>query len=75
MHLISWQKLCQPKKEGGLNIARLQQRNGAMLGKWWWRMQTERRSMWYKTMVKLYGRNFEGDMTLVLSGKKTSPML
>lgn len=37
MHLISWGRVCRPKKDGGLGILDMGEMNLALLCKWWWR--------------------------------------
>lgn len=36
-HLINWDNVSKPKKEGGLGIGGIPKRNAALLGKWLWR--------------------------------------
>ncbi|KAF7842619.1 BRASSINOSTEROID INSENSITIVE 1-associated receptor kinase 1 [Senna tora] len=36
--MISWHRICQPKKQGGLGIRRFEPLNTALLGKQYWRM-------------------------------------
>lgn len=47
IHTIAWAKLLEPKKIGGLNISKLQDRNIAVIGKWWWRLYHERDRFWH----------------------------
>ncbi|XP_039120732.1 uncharacterized protein LOC120257303 [Dioscorea cayenensis subsp. rotundata] len=34
-HLVSWQRLCLPREQGGWGIINLVEFNSALLGKWW----------------------------------------
>ena len=56
MHLIAWDKICQPRCTGGLGLMKVRERNIAMLGKWWWRCINERNRFWNVTLQSKYGR-------------------
>lgn len=58
MHLLSWDKICKPKIEGGLGFASLRERNISLLFKWWWKVMKDRNSFWHKFMTNKYGTNF-----------------
>ncbi|XP_011627183.1 uncharacterized protein LOC105421445 [Amborella trichopoda] len=36
-HLVRWDKVCTPKREGGLDIQNVRKFNEVLLCKWWWR--------------------------------------
>ncbi|WOH08313.1 hypothetical protein DCAR_0727751 [Daucus carota subsp. sativus] len=55
LHLIAWEKICQPKSSGGLGLTKVRERNIAMLGKWWWRCINERNRFWNVTLQGKYG--------------------
>ena len=55
MHLIAWEKICRPKAEGGVGIAKIRERNISMIGKWWWRCINERNKFWNVTLQSKYG--------------------
>lgn len=40
-HLLEWSKVCKLKKEGGLGFRPLKLMNGALLGKWLWKLGDE----------------------------------
>lgn len=71
MHTLNWNTLCLPKKVGGLNLASLHYRNGEMLGKWWWRIQQDRGSLWYKIVVEIYGVSTIQDLLSLNISRKT----
>ncbi|XP_017256437.1 uncharacterized protein LOC108225996 [Daucus carota subsp. sativus] len=58
MHLLAWNKICRPKCAGGVGIAKIRERNVAMLCKWWWRCIRERERYWNKLMQSKYGSVF-----------------
>src|ERR1044072_7576368 len=51
---VSWRKLCKPKNEGGLGIKDMKLFNLALLGKWRWRMLTEKHSLWCRILSEKY---------------------
>ena len=40
-HLLSWEVVCRPKKQGRLGFRKISLRNCALLGKWLWRFPQE----------------------------------
>lgn len=52
---VRWTKICVPKKSGGLGIENMELFNMSLLGKWKWRMLTEKKSEWCKLLDRLYG--------------------
>ncbi|CAL5445008.1 unnamed protein product [Camellia sinensis] len=53
-HLVAWERLCSPKKRGGLGVRKLVVFNWALLGKWLWRFAEEER-LWRKVVAAKYG--------------------
>ncbi|KAE9599990.1 hypothetical protein Lalb_Chr14g0368231 [Lupinus albus] len=49
--------MCQSRKEGGLGIRDLKFFNRALLGKWNWRLLSERDSLWCKVLFSKYGHS------------------
>lgn len=55
IHLVGWNKVCKHKKEGGLGISSIRQRNTALLAKWWWRFKSEPNNLWRIFISNKYG--------------------
>ncbi|KAF7840958.1 reverse transcriptase [Senna tora] len=51
-HLVGWDIICNPKKDGGLGIVRSRERNLAFLAKLCWRSEYERDSTWAKVLSR-----------------------
>ena len=45
-HLVSWDRVCEPIRCGGLGIRNLVLFNQALLGKWLLRYATEKEALW-----------------------------
>lgn len=54
-HLIKWDKVCRPKRKGGLGIQNLRKLNLSLLCKWWWRLESEK-GMWQQIVEEKYVR-------------------
>lgn len=56
---IAWEKVCQPKVAGGLNVTNLQQWNRATLGKLLWNIHRKADRLWIKWLDTYYfkGKN------------------
>lgn len=52
--LLSWEKICQPKKLGGLNIKGCKEWNIASVGKLIWQLQVNKESLWVKWVHSIY---------------------
>jgi hypothetical protein len=52
-HLIKWDKICVPKKKGGLGIKDLRKLNLSLLCKWWWKLERGE-GMWQEIVRKKY---------------------
>ena len=54
LHLINWDKICQPKKMDGLGIKKFKHMNQAMLNKQYWRICQNPQSLLAKTVKARY---------------------
>lgn len=54
-HLASWNKVYQPVSCGGLGLQNLILFNKTILGKWLWRHQLERNTLWMYVVEVKYG--------------------
>ena len=51
---LSWEKLCEPKCNGGMGFKQLKQFNLAILAKQGWRLQTNQNSLVYRVLKARY---------------------
>lgn len=64
-HLVAWERVCKPKKNGGLGIGNLMKRNEALLCKWLWRFPKD--ALWHKVIKGKCGLSDNGwDSGLIL---------
>ena len=54
LHLIKWDQLCQPKRNGGLGIKKFSLMNQAMLAKQYWRITQNSNSLLARTFKAKY---------------------
>lgn len=57
LHLVSWDKICRPRKEGGLGLKKFGLMNQAMLAKQFWRTGQNPQSLISKTFKMRYFPN------------------
>uniref|UniRef100_A0A2N9HIV3 CCHC-type domain-containing protein n=1 Tax=Fagus sylvatica TaxID=28930 RepID=A0A2N9HIV3_FAGSY len=57
MNMVGWDKICRPKKDGGLGLSAAKPRNIALLAKLNWRLVEEKDSLWAKTLLAKYCPN------------------
>ena len=50
---VSWRKVCEPREAGGLGILNLRLFNAALLGKWIWRLETEKDGLWKEILESI----------------------
>nr|AID60103.1 hypothetical protein [Brassica napus] len=53
-HLVSWEKICKPKREGGLGIRLAKEMNVALLAKLGWRMLNTEDGLWVNILCKKF---------------------
>lgn len=54
IHKVGWQKVIEPKEEGGLGLQSTRGRNTALLAKLNWRLHTEKEAPWAQVLWKKY---------------------
>ena len=67
-HLVSWDVVCSPVKDGGMGVRNLVVLNKALLGKWLWRFGLEEHRLWRCVLVAKYGLCTEGWCTDPIPG-------
>ena len=55
-HLVGWDKVCAPLKNGGLGVRKLTTFNKALLGKWLWQFMIEETRFWRWVVAQVWGR-------------------
>ncbi|KAI3751226.1 hypothetical protein L2E82_22274 [Cichorium intybus] len=81
IHWVAWDKVLASKSAGGLGVGSIRALNVAMIVKWWWRLKTEKDSLWGKVIVGLHNlknkphsylsnRNISGVWNNIASVKK-----
>ena len=53
-HLVSWEKVCKPKTEGGLGIRKSRDMNKALIAKVGWRLLYDTESLWARVLRSKY---------------------
>ena len=56
---LSWEKLCEPKHNGGMGFKKLKQFNLALLAKQGWRLQTNHNSLVYQVLKAKYFTRYD----------------
>uniref|UniRef100_A0A0A9G5B0 Reverse transcriptase zinc-binding domain-containing protein n=1 Tax=Arundo donax TaxID=35708 RepID=A0A0A9G5B0_ARUDO len=56
-HLVKWDRICRPKKKGGLGISSLRKMNISLLCKWWWHIE-KRDGLWQEIVRRKYLSKF-----------------
>ncbi|XP_059664285.1 uncharacterized protein LOC132310063 [Cornus florida] len=54
-HLVRWDQVCRPIRNGGLGLRKLVPFNKALLGKWLWRFGVERHWLWRRVVACRFG--------------------
>ena len=59
-HLVGWDKVCAPLKNGGLGVRNLTTFNKGLLGKWLWWFGIEKTRLWRRVVALKFGEEFGG---------------
>jgi ribonuclease HI len=54
MHMVGWDKVCQPRDKGGLGLHLTRSRNIALLAKLNWRVMEDAEALWSKSLKSKY---------------------
>lgn len=57
IHLVKYEKTCEPLDQGGLGIRSLKETNKALLAKWLWRFGSEQEALWRRVIAAKYKTN------------------
>lgn len=57
IHLVGWNTITRPKKEGGLGVRKARESNTAMLGKLVWELHTQSEKPWVNMLLSKYVPN------------------
>jgi len=52
--MVAWERLCKPKREGGLGIRSAKEMNNALLAKLGWRLLNTRDGLWVQILRKKF---------------------
>ena len=58
LHLVGWDKVCAPLKNGGLGVRKLTTFNKALLGKWLWRFGIDGTRLWRRVVILKFGKEY-----------------
>ncbi|PWA39897.1 RNA-directed DNA polymerase, eukaryota [Artemisia annua] len=61
IHWVAWDRVCYPKKCGGLGLCKLKFINTVLLAKWGWRFKKERGSLWCEVVEACHITNRSWD--------------
>lgn len=72
-HLVSWEKICKPKREGGLGIRLAKEMNVALLAKFGWRMLNTEDGLWVNILGKKFRVGELDDVSWLVPKGRWSP--
>ena len=49
--------MIKPKSSGGFDLGSLENKNWALLAKWWWRFGEEKEALWRRLIASKYGKD------------------
>ena len=50
LRLVGWEQICQNKRNGGLGIGKIMDKNKSLLAKWMWQFSKEDSSLWKRVL-------------------------
>ena len=68
---MSWKKAVLNKRNGGLGIGSLRNKNAALLLIWWWTFGKEKNALWRKVVLHKY--NLESSCWFSSNGSRLKP--
>lgn len=72
-HLIAWDKICLPKKDGGLGIRAAKDMNKALIAKVGWRVLQDKLSLWARVVRSKYKVGDIHDQSWMVAKSNWSP--
>lgn len=75
MHMISWDKICSSKRDGGLGLYKCFERNCAYLAKLTWRASNESESVWAKVFCHSSKLKSQASNIISRSYKRAFPII
>ena len=71
-HLISWDRVCRPKADGGLGIRVSRDMNKALLAKVGWRLLNDKEGLWARVLRGKYSVGDMHDSSWMVAGRNVS---
>ena len=75
LHLVSWNKICRPKCQGGLGLVPVKLKNLALLSKWFFRWEKEKNRCWNRWIRDKYNFSLGDGLAEGLAKGNTSDCL
>ncbi|KAK1395020.1 hypothetical protein POM88_014076 [Heracleum sosnowskyi] len=75
LHLLAWEKICNPKSKGGLGLVSIQNTNFSLLGKWVFNWFKDRDKDWNKWLRTKYSACPSGGIEDLKLNNKSSELI